>query len=90
MQRIQASCPKKPTLVSATRPLQVTGAALDEGVVVGSHTANTSDGTVYDIGRKGRVVVVSVDIVVAPLAEKPQSEADHLFTAPILDVLSRV
>ena len=32
----------------------------------------------------------SVDIVVASLAEKPQSEADHLFTAPILDVLSQV
>lgn len=56
----------------------------------GSHTPNTWDGTVYYIGRTGRVVVVSVDIVVASLAEKPQSEADHLFTAPILDVLSLV
>jgi len=34
--------------------------------------------------------VGSVGIVVASLSEKPQSEADHLFTAPILDVLSRV
>ncbi len=90
MKRIQANCPKKPDLVSATRPFPVNGANLDESVVVGSYTPNTSDGTAYFMGRKGRVVVVTVGMVVAWLAEKPQSEADHLFTAPILNVLSQV
>ncbi len=90
MKRIQAACPKKPTLVAATRPLPVTGFPMDEGVVVGSYTPNTSDGTAFYLGRKGKVVVVTVGIVVAALAEKPQSEADFLFTAPILNVLSQV
>ena len=57
MKRIQASCPKKPTLVSATRPLPVTGANLDEGVVVAAtrRTRRTARSTTWaqGTGRRG-------------------------------------
>lgn len=91
LRRVQATCPSNPTFVPATRPIpQPVPAMADEGVVVGHYVPGSQDGSAIFVGRKGRVVVVTMALVCGDLAKTANGDTDHEMTGPIMDVLSQV